>query len=394
MNRLHVDLRKAGIDSNIICEKKTTDSPFVTLIPPPLRFESKIKAITSRLGLNDIHRLSSFRMKHHDAFKKADILHFHGTHSGFFNYLAMSTLSNIKPSVFTLHDMWAITGHCAYSFDCDRWRIGCGKCPYPDVHPEIKRDGTKIEWKLKNWTYGKSNISFISPSKWMTTLAQQSMINSHPIYTIPHGVDTACFKPIDKNVCRSRLKIPANKKVLIFLSVSLNDPRKGGDLLINALKQIPVHLKKNLFLLVLGHEGERIVESSGISTLNLGYVSSDQLKAVAYSAADLLIFPTRADVFGLISIESQACGTPVVSFRVNAVPEHVRHGITGYLAERENSFSLCKSIVQLLVNDNLRIEMGENCRKIALDEYRSELMVQRHVDLYRRLLNQPLCFDR
>jgi hypothetical protein len=91
MYRLHSSLRRAGIDSEILCQRKTTDSPHVNLIPRPHRTERIIKAFTSRLGLNDIHRISSFSIKHHEAYSRSDILHFHGTHSGFINYLALPT---------------------------------------------------------------------------------------------------------------------------------------------------------------------------------------------------------------------------------------------------------------------------------------------------------------
>ena len=95
----------------------------------------------------------------------------------------------------------------------------------------------------------------------------------------------------------------------------------------------PHSLKAETVLLLLGEGGETIAEAVGIPALNLGYVSSDQLKAIAYCAADLFILPTRADNLPLGLLESMACGTPLVSFRVGGVPELVRPGITGYLAE-------------------------------------------------------------
>jgi len=387
MNRLHVNLRKAGVDSKIICENKTTNSSYVTLVPGVHRLESRVRYITSRLGLNDIHRLSSFQIKSHEAFVEADILHFHGTHSEFMNYLALASLTKNKPAVFTLHDMWCFTGHCVYSYDCIRWKTGCGNCPYLNIYPKVRRDNTRLEWKLKNWVYKKSKLSFVSLSDWMTDLAKESMISPYPIFTIPHGVDTEIYKPLDQKHSRSLLNIPTDKKVLIFLSVDLDDPRKGGDLLISALHEIPPSMKKDLLLLVLGKQGESLVESACIPTIDLGYVSSDRQKAVAYSAADLLVFPTRADAFGLVSIESQACGTPVVSFRINAIPEHVRHGITGYLAQPDDSKGLCEGIIQLLENNTLRTKMSKNCQEIALREYSIGLHIHRHIELYQQLLD-------
>lgn len=114
----------------------------------------------------------------------------------------------------------------------------------------------------------------------------------------------------------------------------------------------------------------------GIPTLNLGYVSGDRMKSIAYSAADVFIFPTRADNLPLVLQESMACGTPMVSFKVGGVPDLVRPGITGYLAQPEDTQDFCNGIVQLLVDREQRLKMSENCRAIALQEYTLELQAK------------------
>lgn len=144
MNRLIGPLTTNGIDSRILCEKKTSGSPQVSVIRTWGRVEKPLRRITSLLGLNDIHRLSSFRITKHQAFLDAHLIHFHSIKAGFVNYLALPSLTKNKPGVFTLHDMWALTGHCAVNYDCDRWKLGCGKCPYPEAYPSIRRDATRI----------------------------------------------------------------------------------------------------------------------------------------------------------------------------------------------------------------------------------------------------------
>ncbi len=387
MYRLHSSLRETSIDSKILCQRKTTESPQVQVFQRSLSskiLEKLIQPITSRLGLNDIHRLSSFQLKQHEAYLDANILHFHGFH-GFINYLALPALTRDKPAVFTLHDMWALTGHCSYSYDCDRWKIGCGQCPYLDIHPAIKRDSTPIEWKLKDWTYSQLDLTIICPSKWMAEQAKQSpLINRFPIHHIPLGINTEIFQPLDPQQCRSQLGIPLSKTVLLFAAVNLSDYRKGGDLLIKALQSLPESLKSETVLLVFGKKTEMLAETVGLPVYHLGYLSDDHAKAVAYSAADLFLFPTRADVFGLVSIESQACGTPVVSFKLGGVPDHVRPGITGYLAEPENAQDFRDGIIQLLEDEDLRHQMSQQCRGITVQEYNSKLSAQRHIEMYRK----------
>jgi glycosyltransferase involved in cell wall biosynthesis len=133
-----------------------------------------------------------------------------------------------------------------------------------------------------------------------------------------------------------------------------------------------------------------LAEAVGIQTLDLGYISSDHLKAIAYSASDLFIFPTRADNMPLVLIESMACGTPIVSFRVGGVHEVVRPGITGCLAEPGNVQDFREGIVKLLSDESLRERMRRRCREIAVEEYPLELQVQRYMNLYQELLRRPI----
>lgn len=121
--------------------------------------------------------------------------------------------------------------------------------------------------------------------------------------------------------------------------------------------------------------------------MSLGYISSDRLKAVAYSAADLFLFPTRADNLPLVLQESMACGTPMVSFRIGGVPDLVRPGITSYLAQPENAQDFTVGIEQLLSDRSLREQMSQNCREITLQEYSLNLQAERYISLYKKALN-------
>ena len=384
--RLHEGLLAQNINSRLLVGLRKNSSDRVAVIPQKQWIENQIYRFSWRLGFHHVHAVSTFDISKHPFYQEADIINFHNLHTGYFNYLAIPSLTAKKPGVFTLHDMWSFTGHCSYSYDCDRWKIGCGKCPYPDIHPSINMDNTRIEWKLKNWVYSHSNLTIVTPSNWLAEQAKKSMLNRLPIHTIPYGIDTEAYQPIDKQKCQTELGIPKGKKVLFFVAASLKDSRKGGDLLGKALQNLPTSLKAETMLMVIGDNGEDISQELGIETLNLGYVTSDRLKSIAYSAADLFIFPTRADNLPLVLQESMACGTPMVSFKIGGVPELVRPGITGYLAEPENVKDFSNGIMELMEDEKLRDRMGEHCRAIALKEYNLELQANRYIELYRQLL--------
>jgi glycosyltransferase involved in cell wall biosynthesis len=384
--RLHQGLLEQGIDSKMLVGTVKTDSDRIAVVPRKPRIENQLNRITRYVGLNYINLFSSFDIPNHKFYQDADILNLHNLHTGYFNYLAIPKLTKTKPAVFTLHDMWSFTGHCAYSYDCDRWKTGCGKCPYPKTYPEIKLDNSRLEWKLKNWVYSKSNLAIVTLSNWLTEQAKASMLNRFPIHHIPNGIDTNAYQPLDQELCKNVLGIPKNKRVLLFGAESLKDQRKGGDLLLKALQQLPQSLKSETILLTFGNGSESITSELGMQTINLGYVSSDRLKSIAYSAADLFIFPTRADNLPLVLQESMACGTPMISFNVGGVPDLVRHGVTGYLAEAENSHDFAKGIIELLEDNDKRAEISRNCRQIAEIEYPIELQAKRYIEIYQQLL--------
>lgn len=386
--RLHQGLLQLGIDSKLLVGRKETDDSRVAQVPRNQWAESQLHRLLHRAGFNYINHISSFNIPKHPFFKVADILNFHNLHNSYFNYLAIPRLTAQKPAIFTLHDMWSFTGHCTYSYDCTRWQTGCGKCPYPDTYPNIRRDATYWERKLKDWVYKRSNLTIVAPSSWLANQAKASLLGRFSVHHIPYGIDTDAYQPLDSKLCCSTLGIPLGKKVLLFSAVKLADNRKGGDLLIEALSRLPKALKQDCVLLTLGDSSQQLATAVDMPVVNLGYVSSDRLKSVAYSAADLFLFPTRADNLPLVLQESMACGTPMVSFDVGGVSDLVRPGVTGYLAQPEDVDDLCRGIVDLLGDEDKRQAMGEACRRIALEEYTLELQAKRYQRLYQQVLDK------
>ena len=217
-------------------------------------------SVTSRLGLNDVHCVGAFKIETLAAYREADILNFHVIHGQFFSYLALPFLTKNKPAVFTVRDMWPLTGHCAVSYDCERWKTGCGNCPYPSAPPALptKRDSTHMEWKLKSWAYRQSRLTVVTLSRRMTEQARQSMLGHFPIHHIPNGVDTEAYRPLDPALGRTVLGIPPGKKVLMFAAGYLNRQHKGSDLLAKALRVLPLRSSRKSSLSSSAREAKRL----------------------------------------------------------------------------------------------------------------------------------------
>jgi glycosyltransferase involved in cell wall biosynthesis len=163
-------------------------------------------------------------------------------------------------------------------------------------------------------------------------------------------------------------------------------PLKGADLLVRALNALPWELRRDTVLLLFGHSGGDVARQVGMQAIELGYLQSDRLKALAYSAADLFVHPSKAESFGLVVLESIACGTPVVCFRVGGLPELVRPEITGMLAAPDDPQGMANQIIALL-EDRARLRViSRRCRSVALEEYSLGLQVERYIEVYRQTI--------
>jgi glycosyltransferase involved in cell wall biosynthesis len=384
MLRLCSGLKTRGVEARILCRDATL--PGSIRMPSRPRLERLLHRITYPAGLNDIHLLASFDVTKLPEFKEADLIDFHCLHHDTLSYMALPAITAEKPAVFTFHDMWPLTGHCHASLECVRWKTGCGKCPHLDVAPVVARDATAIEWKLKRRAYGSSRFGIVAPSQWLADRARESMLGDFEITHIPHGLDTHRYQPLDKKECREILGIPDHKRVLVFGAESMARPLKGGDLLRDALTQLPESFKRDTVLLVFGHVHGNSFEETGIETVRLGYLGHKRLKIMVLSAADVFVNPTRAESFSLVVLESMACATPVVAFAVGGVPELVRPGVTGVLAEPENAASLAAGIISIFEDRAALEAMERNCRKIVEQEYSLELNAERYHQFYERVI--------
>jgi glycosyltransferase involved in cell wall biosynthesis len=389
MYRLHQGLNRAGHPSKILClikQLQEENTSYFDRSLPTKAIERVLQQAEETLALRDSARvLSAMNLRHHPLYQEADVIALHCIHEGFLSYLGLPWLTE-KPTVFYIHDMWAFTGQCHYSYACDRWQTGCGSCPHLG---NLKRDNTRLEWRLKDWAYRHSKLHIVTNSTWTNERVKQSMLNRFPIRHIPLGLDTEIYRPHRSDHCRELLGLPQDKKILMFGALGLKDFRKGGDLLAEALRGLPQSLKAETVLITMGRQ-ESIPGEIDMPTFHFGFVESDRFKSFLYSAADVLLFPSRNETFGLVSTESMACGTPVVAFQVGGVADAVRHGVTGLLAAPENVVEFRDRIVQLLENDGLRQTMGQHCREIAVKEYSLDVLTQRHVDFYSEAVRSRL----
>lgn len=388
MYQLHRNLIALGHQSAIACRRKQLDEDEIVLLPASERIESLLNKFTWRMGLNDIHCVSSYKIAKFQPFLEADVVNIHGWHSNYFNYLAVPKLGRIKPLVSTLHDMWPITGHCAQSFDCQRWKTGCGKCPYPKAYPPVGRDASAIEWKLKRRMYQKVKglMTVVGPSEWVCDMARESMCGHLPIYQVPNGIDVDYYYPRDKAESRKEFGIQEGRPVIMFIAASLANRMKGSDLFVEAMRVLKPEWRRDAMLLLVGGEAQTIAQTVNMEYVAPGYISDDNLKAMAYSAADICVMPSRAETQGIVLMESMACGTPVASFDAGGMGEVVKKGPGGLLAEPENAGQLAQNIATMLEDDALRQTLAKQGLQSVLDHYTTRRNAEQYVEVYKKTI--------
>ena len=386
MNRLLAGLRASGADARILC-RDSAGGDTVAIPRRPLA-ERVLGAVTRRFGLNDIHLLGSHALAGVPGAAEADVIDIHCLHSGTFSYLALPALAAAKPVVFTFHDMWPVTGHCHASLECTRWRSGCGRCPHPEIEPAVARDATALEWRLKRWAFGRADFTIVTPSRWLADRVSESMLAGRDVRHIPHGLDLDVFKPGDKSASREALGLPQDRLVILCVIEHMDRPLKGAALLVEALERIPEQERRNCTLLCVGKSSRSLLARMPMPVLDLGYLSHDRMKALAYSAADLVVNPSRAECFGLVVLEAMACGVPVVAFGVGGLPELVQPMKTGLLAEDGDVAELSRCIRRMLAEPALRASAGESARRFVESGHDINTQVKRTMDLYRECMDQ------
>ncbi len=326
---------------------------------------------------------SSKRLERFILRENFDLIHLHNLHGYYLNLSFVRFLGKLKiPIVWTLHDAWAITGRCAYSFDCEKWGAGCGNCPDLSYYPKTYFDSSAFMWRKKREYFTQGwNPLIVCPSQWLADKIKESYLNKFRIEVVPNGIDTELFKPKDKIEIREKLKLPFNKKVVLFVVNKLKEKQKGMGYLLKALKYVRV--KNHLILFV----GETIKADFPKTVRQLGYISDKNLLLDIYNSADIFCTTSFDESFGLTVTESMACGLPVVGFNSGAISEQVSADC-GILVEPKNIKDLAMAIDELLNNDEKRKVFGSNCRKRALKNYSVEKFTDRYIALYREILNK------
>ncbi len=346
-------------------------------------WDIKIHGVQTRLF--DKHGLASKRATNILIRKikkiKPDIIHLHNIHGYYLNYeILFKYLSNAGvPIVWTLHDCWSITGHCAYfSFvGCEKWKTGCYNCPQKKEYPSSwLLDRSKENYELKKNLFSSvPDLTLVTVSKWLEQIVKKSYLRAYPTKVIHNGVDISVFKPTSGDKFREKHNLQ-NKFVLLGIA-NIWEPRKGFRDFIELSKLLDEEYQ--IVLVGLSSKQIKLLPNNIV-----GIKRTESMKELVeiFSTADIVLNLSYEETFGLTTVEGMACGTPVIVYNTTASPELIDSS-TGIAIEPGNLNDLIKGINN--IKKNGKSFYTDACVSRAHRLYRKEDRYKEYIELYEKL---------
>ena len=378
-------LRKNSIDcKQIVMEKYSFDSDVIQISIPQtvhkymqtFEKENSIKSLIFPYG-----KLIS----QYDAFKEADIVHYHLIHNDIMSIYDLPNLFNLKKSIWTIHDPWIFTGHCIHPIECEKWKSGCGKCQFLSRHFQMQNDNTAFMWKKKKELFDAidNKIDLIVASEWMYDLIRTSPItkNVKNVHVIPFGINLELYKSDDNIKTTLRKKHKINKNDIVIFFRSDKSEYKGLSYIFDALKKLPYD-EYSITLVTVGEIGELKQFQNKYNILEYGWINDETKLAELYKLSDIFLMPSIAEAFGVMAIEAMSSSLAVVVLNGTALPSVVQSPHGGISTDKESFASVIRN---LITDKELRIKKGIEARKIAETCYDEKQHFDRLLELYLKV---------
>lgn len=375
---LNKELKREGHTTSMFVKEKKSQSNNVFEIPKRF-WERKL----ANLLATDVDFFNSDYILKTKEYEKADIIQCHNLHGYYFSLQTLIKMSYEKPVVWTLHDMWAVTPHCAHAFDRPL-KNGFYECPNLETYEAISwHNEIYLKWR-KQSIYKKTALNIVTPSLWLKNKITGTVLGNKKITLIANGIDQEFFQKKEKIKVRRKLSLPVNKQI-VFISSPGGDrnPWKGwlfANQVIRNFEKSP-----EILFVAIGN-----TQLDGFSKSNLkviDYVVDPDQMVDYYNASDIFLLTSVAENFPLTVLEAMAVGLPVVAFDVGGVSEQIVHKRTGYLANYKNVSDLISGINYVLhLSFPEREKMSVFARQKCKKEFSSTLMAKRYINLYKQLL--------
>jgi len=309
-----------------------------------------------------------------------DIIHLHNIHGHYLNVEVLFEYleSSNKRVIWTLHDCWSFTGHCAYYdyVNCNKWQTECNNCPALREYPRsLIFDRSRESFKDKKRIFNSiEDLTLVTPSKWLAEETKKSFLSRYPVQVINNGIDLSNFKP---SVGDFRKKCGIEGKFIVLGVAGVWERRKGLDYFIELAQKV-----KNDEVIVLVGLSQEQQNKLPKNIIGISRTNSVKELAEVYSAADVFVNPTLEDNFPTTNLEALACGTPVITFDTGGSPEAVNEK-TGIVVEKGKINDLIDAIQ--IIKNNKKSKYYHHCVESAIKNYNKDYKYDDYIKLYKSI---------
>lgn len=389
--RLMKALQAMGHEADMLVFNKISDDPHVHQVGTRpirgLRFMKERIGIMLHNGFNrqDLFKVSTgstgMNIHRHPLVKKADAI--------FINWINQATvsLSEIrrlckmgKPVVWTMHDMWCMTGICHHAYGCANYHRECGDCQYLGSKAAPNDLSHKI-WRKKKKLYDNTNIKFVAVSNWVKERAKESSLLRNKDVTVIHNAFPSdmftvhCDKPY---IARKELKFD---HIISFGAAKLDDPVKGLSYAIDALNilmdESPDIAAGTIAVFFGETERADLFQKLRFPHIACGTISDHTVLHQLLSKTDVILSTSLYETLGGTLIEGMSAGATPVSFGVGGQPDIIDHKSTGYIAEYRNPHDVANGI-RWALSANLD---REHLHHVVRQRFNAESIARKYLSL-------------
>lgn len=402
--RLMEALRQNGVDARMLVCEKNTDSEYIT--KPLFNFIIKTKFLLERLKIfiaNGFNRATLFKIDtgsegidiaNHRWVKDADVIMINWVNQGMLSLEGFKKLlKSGKPVIWTMHDMWNMTGICHHAGSCDHYKRECGNCHLLE-DKSSPDDLSRRVWQHKDYIYSSPGLMkktvFVAVSKWLQKKAKESsLLKNQRVEVIPNA-----FQPFQVRNERRREK---DKIRILFGAARLDDPIKGLDTLQHAShilgRRYPALSKKLEIALFGGIKDPERFKDFGLPVISLGILKGEERVADAYCKADILVSASSYETLPGTLVEAQAYGCIPVSFDQGGQQDIIDVEKTGFLVNYDfditvRASNLAEAIVkacELIGNEKEYEDFLKRMKENVQRKFSYEQIAQRYIELIHSL---------
>lgn len=355
--------------------RKDSSDPHTYQLP-----HSNARSLLAKTLATDIDLYPSDYLLSTPQFKQADVVHLHNLHGYYFSLSTLRKISLQKPVVWTFHDLWPVTPHCAHPYD-QPLKDGFYQCRSLADYPAILWPNQKYLQDKKRSIYSQSSFHIVTPSLWLKQKIKPTLLGNKSTTLIHNGINLKLFSPLPKTTQRKKLNLPSKNIILFVAEGGLNNQFKNSSLFIKFATLLD---PKRFHFLIIG--GPRPASLNLSNFTFVPYLPTSKLNSY-FSAANIFVSSSKAESFGLVFIEALASGLPIVSFNVGIIPEIIKHKQNGYIVRKEDPADFAKG-VNFLSNLTSAQKQTLSRKNISIaHSFSLPTMTQKYIKLYQHLID-------